>query len=91
MDADRLLAVWSDSRPLSLAIWAVIVILTLYLARRPAHSAIRVSARLVWRQARELGRRLRALADALKAHTRAVLLAQARELQSRHVQRSLER
>lgn len=90
MDRHELLTLWSDTGAVSLAIWAVLIVLMLYLARHPVHRALRGLARLLARQGRFVGRRARLRATETHRRSRLALLQLARESLERSMNRQLE-
>lgn len=85
MDTAGLVTLWSDNRLLSIAAWAVIAVVLLYLARQHAHAAIRAAALMLVTQARRLSRAARHGSDALAGRARRALLQLAREATERAI------
>ena len=91
MTTDALLSLWSDQVTLSIAIWVVIAVAVLYLARLPAHAAILSAALVLVRQARRIASGCRGLGLELRRRGRIALLQLARESVDRSVKRHLGR
>jgi hypothetical protein len=91
MDRHDLLTLWSETGALSLTVWAALLVLVFYLARKPAHRALRALGRLLARQGRLLARRARHGAAESRRRARLALLQLARENLGRAMNRQLER
>ncbi len=91
MSFEELLTIWSDRAMASAIIWAVILVLSLYLARNHAHRAIR-SAMVVLRNALRLAARsLQEAERRLVERNREVLLANGRESCERLLEQEFHR
>lgn len=91
MSNSSFLTVWSDSVALSAAIWLVLLVVVLYVARRPAHQFLNALMRILHRSMRLAARALMIAEQRVTARNREVLLVQAREQQAQKVQREFER
>src|SRR5690242_12097998 len=91
MSGEKLLTLWSNSAALSAVIWLVLLLLVLYIARRPAHKLIRALGRTLYRGLRFSARALLGVSERLSARNREVMLMQAREHQVQRLQREFER
>ena len=87
----HLVTFWSNSVALSAIVWVVLLVLALYIARRPAHRLLRSLGRLVYRSLRLAAHSLLHVSERLAERNREVMLAQAREHQVQKLQREFER
>jgi len=91
MSINDLLTLWAESLAVSVAVWLVLIVAVLYLARRPAHDLLQAGGRMLERALRVSARSLRR-AEALLAHrNREVLLGLAAESAERDLEREFER
>jgi hypothetical protein len=91
MSGEKLLMLWSHSAALSAVIWLVLVLVVLYIARRPAHKLLKALGRAVYRGLRFAARALSGVSERLTQRNREVMLMQAREHQVQRLQREFER
>lgn len=91
MDFNDLLTVWADTPAISGAIWIVLIVASLYLARRPAHEFIGATGRLLERGLRLAARALHHGESMLARRNREVLLGMAAESTEREIEREFER
>jgi len=87
----HLMTLWSNSSAVSAVIWLVLLVIVLYIARRPAHRLLRGLGRLLYRSLRLAAHSLLHVSERLAARNREVMLAQAREHQVQKLQREFER
>lgn len=90
-DDTSLLLLWSDSVLLSVLIWALLSILTLYLARRPAHELLERLGLTLSGVPRFTALLLLGYARKAAARQRSALQALASELARRRLERQLQR
>lgn len=91
MTGQALLTVWSESVMLSGLIWLAIALVLLYLARRPAHSALFSAGRAIHRALRLSSRSLLQLESRLEARNREALRAEATRQQERLLDKEFHR
>ncbi|MGD8378661.1 MAG: hypothetical protein PVJ40_09000 [Gammaproteobacteria bacterium] len=91
MSWQQLLTLWSDSLALSVAIWAALLMLALYVARQPAHQAIRAAAAMLHQAFRLAASSVLRGQRRLHERNREVLLAQAQEHEERLLEREFHR
>jgi len=91
MSGEKLLTLWSNSAALSAVIWVVLLLVVLYIARRPAHKLLKALGRTVYRGLRFAARALLGVSERLAQRNREVMLMQAREHQVQRLQREFER
>lgn len=91
MHGEKILTLWSNNPALSAAIWLVLIIVVLYIARWPAHRLLRNAGRLLYRGLRLASQGFMRLAEKLSLRNREVMLMQAREHQVQKLQREFER
>ena len=91
MSGEKLLMVWSSSPVLSALVWVLLLIVMLYIARRPAHALFRALGRTLYRGLRLAARAMSGVAQRLSARNSEVMLMQAREHQVQRLQREFER
>ena len=77
--------------PLSIAFWLVVAVVLLYLARTPAHRALRATGRAVHNGLRLTARSVQLAEQALSVRNRDVLLTAGAESAEREVEREFER
>ncbi len=91
MSTADLLTLWSDQLALSIVIWLFVLIVLMYFARQPAHSAIRSFSKVI-RNSMRLGARSTMLAEErLKERNKEVLIAAGREATERYIEREFQR
>lgn len=91
MKSSELLSIWSDHPAISLLIWIAIAIVSLYLARRPAHQAIKRAGVVVRNAMRLAARSVRQAESRLVSRNREVLLAAGEEASERLIEREFHR
>ncbi len=91
MSGEKILTLWSSSTGLSVAIWLVLLVVVLYIARWPAHRLLKTAGRLVYRGLRLTAKALMRACERLTERNREVMLVQAREHQVQRLQREFER
>ncbi|MDX1610674.1 MAG: hypothetical protein R3225_11175 [Halofilum sp. (in: g-proteobacteria)] len=91
MGFNDLLTLWADSIALSVAIWLVLLIAVLYLARRPAHELLHALGRVGERGFRVAARAVRRGEMLLAQRNREVLLGLASESAERDIEREFDR
>jgi len=84
--------IWMPDQPgVSIAIWAVVVIVLMYAARKPAHMAIMTLARSIRNALRIMSRSVLLAESQLKKRNREVLLAHGRDSTERYIDREFQR
>jgi hypothetical protein len=91
MTWNDILTVWSDSLWVSGIVWALLAIVLLYLARRPAHDALRVASRALARWLRTAARALGGVRGRALAQQRILHAAMALDLVERRIERTTRR
>jgi len=91
MSPSELLNVWSSTPALSAAVWLVLLVTALYLARRPAHELIAATGRIGERGLRLAAHAIRRGETLLARRNREVLLGMAAESVERDIEREFER
>lgn len=91
MTFNNLLTLWADSLAVSVAVWLVLIIAVLYLARRPAHELLHAGGRMLERALRVASHSLRRAEGFLAQRNREVLLGLAAESVERDLEREFER
>lgn len=91
MTWNDILTVWSDSLWVSGIIWTLLAIVLLYLARRPAHDALRVASRALARWLRTAARALSGVRGRALAQQRILHAAMALDLAERRIERTTRR
>jgi hypothetical protein len=91
MTWETILGLWSHSMALSVSIWVVILLVALYLARRPAHEFIRTLSHVLYNALRKSAHSVRLAETRLGRRNREVLLAMAAENQERIIEREFHR
>ncbi len=86
-----LLLLWSSQPGVSLAIWLVVLVTVLYLARQPAHQLIRTAGRSIYRFMRTAGRAIANVEKQAIARNKEVILAQGRETTQKMIEREFTR
>jgi len=82
---------WSDQPGTSLAIWLVVLIVVLYLARQPAHQLLKTTGRLVYRFMRSAARAVAQFERQVINRNKEVILAQGREATEKVIEREFTR
>ncbi len=85
------LMLWPDRPGLSMLLWAILVILAMYVARTPAHRAIRSTTRVVSHGLRLSARSLAVARAAVSKRNRQVLLAAGQNAAERQLEREFTR
>lgn len=88
---NELLLLWSSQAGVSLAVWLVILVLVLYLARQPAHQLLTTSGRAIYRFMRSASRAVAHIEQQTIARNREVILAQGREACEKVIEREFTR
>ncbi len=88
---NELLLLWSDQPGVSLAIWLVVLVTVLYLARQPAHQLIRTTGRSIYRFMRSAARAVAHIERQAIQRNKAVILAQGRESTEKMIEREFTR
>jgi len=91
MNFPELLTVWADNPGISAAVWLVLLVTALYLARGPAHELLRAAGRLAERGLRVAARAVRHAEVRLTSRNREVLLGLAAESAERDIEREFDR
>lgn len=91
MKSTELLSIWSEHPAISLVIWLAIIIISLYLARRPAHHAIKRAAIIVHNAMRLAAKSVRQAEHRLANRNREVLMAAGQEASERLIEREFHR
>ncbi len=91
MSFNDLLTVWADHAVLSGAIWLILIVSALYLARAPAHELLSAAGRLAERGLRVAARAVRHGEALLARRNREALLGMAAESVERDIEREFER
>jgi len=91
MQFNELLTLWADSVALSVALWLVLIVAVLYLARRPAHELLHAAGRVAERGFRVAARAVRRGEAVLAKRNREVLLGMAAESVERDIEREFDR
>ncbi len=86
-----LLMIWSDQPGVSLAIWLVVLVTVLYLARLPAHQMLKTTGRVVYRFMRSAGRAVANIERHAINRNKEVILAQGREATEKVIEREFTR
>lgn len=91
MQFHDLLTLWAESLAVSVAIWLILLIAVLYLARRPAHELLHAIGRTAERGFRVAARAVRRAEALLAQRNREVLLGMAAESVERDIEREFDR
>jgi len=91
MSTADLLTLWSDQLALSVIIWLVVLIVLMYFARIPAHSAIRSFSKVIRNGMRMSARSTVLAEERLKERNKEVLIAAGREATERYIEREFHR
>ena len=91
MTWNDILTVWSDSLWVSAIVWALLAIVLMYLARRPAHDALCVMSSALARWLRTAARALSGVRGRLLAQQRILHAAMALDLAERRIERTTRR
>lgn len=76
---NELILLWSNQPGVSLAIWLVVLVTVLYLARQPAHQLLKTTGRSIYRCLRSAARAVAHVEQQAIQRNKAVILAQGRE------------
>jgi len=87
----QLLLIWSDSPAISLSVWLIIVILTLYLGRKQAHLVLRSSGRMIYSTLRMWEFSLNKFEQRISQRNREILLANGAKAAEKTIEREFER
>lgn len=87
----ELIYIWSDSAALSITIWFVVVVISLYLARTPAHRLIVSVSRLLHSGLRLIARSLTQVENRLAKRNKEVVLNAAQDNVERVIEREFHR
>lgn len=88
---NELLLLWSDQPGVSLAIWLVVLVTSLYLARQPAHQLIKTTGRSLYRCMRSAARAVAQVERQAISRNKEVILAQGREASEKMIEREFTR
>ena len=88
---NELMLLWSDQPGASLAVWLLVLVTVLYLARQPAHQLIKTTGRSIYRFMRSAARAVAHLERQTIERNKAVTLAQGREATERMIEREFTR
>lgn len=88
---NELILLWSTQPGVSLAIWLVVLITALYLARQPAHQLIKTSGRSIYRWMRTAARAVAVAERHAVERNKAVILAQGRETTEKVIEHEFSR
>lgn len=91
MSWEHLLTLWSDSAAISSLVWLVILLLLLYLARRPAHETILAIARMLHHTLRLAARSVMRAEARASRRNKEVLLSLAEENHGRFIEHEFHR
>ncbi|MGD8909342.1 MAG: hypothetical protein PVI92_08325 [Chromatiales bacterium] len=83
--------IWSDQPGVSLAIWLVVLVIVLYLARLPAHQMLKTTGRSVYRFMRSAARAVAHIERQVINRNKEVILAQGREASEKVIEREFTR
>lgn len=88
---NELLLLWSDQPGVSLAIWLVVLVTVLYLARQPAHLLIKTTGRSIYRCMRSAAKAVAHIERQAINRNKEVILAQGREATEKIIEREFTR
>ena len=88
---NQLLLIWSDNAGTSLAIWAVIVIVTLYLGRSQAHQVLKMTGRMIFTTMRLWEFSLKKLESRISKRNREILLDHGAKAAEKAIEREFVR
>ena len=86
-----MLMIWSDQPGTSLAIWLVVLIAVLYLARVPAHQMIKTTGRTIYRFMRSSARAIAHVEQQAITRNKEVILALGRDATEKTIEREFTR
>ena len=88
---NELLLLWSQRPAISLAVWLVLLVTVLYLAREPAHQLLKSTGRAIYRFMRSAARAVAHLEQRALQRNREIVLAQGREATEKFIEREFVR
>jgi hypothetical protein len=88
---DHILWIWSDNPAISLTVWLAITVLSMYLARKPAHLLIRAATLTLRSQFRMVAQTLSRLEIQLAKRNKEVTLALGKASSERTIEREFDR
>lgn len=88
---NELMMLWSSRPAISMAIWLVVLVTVLYLARHPAHQLIKTTGRAFYRFMRSAARAVAQVEQRAILRNKEVILAQGRESTERIIEREFTR
>ncbi|MDX1692471.1 MAG: hypothetical protein R3208_01825 [Ketobacteraceae bacterium] len=88
---NELLLLWSSQPGVSMAVWMLILITVLYLARQPAHQLLSTTGRSIYRFMRTAAKAVAHLEAQTIQRNRQVILAQGREATEKVIEREFTR
>ena len=91
MSFTGLVSLWSDQPMVSMVVWLLIIVSSLYLARKPAHRAIRSAAAEVRSALRVAARAISGTEERLVERNREVLMASGRDEMENNIIREFHR
>lgn len=91
LSLQQTITLWSNSLAVSVLIWALILLVLLYLGRIPAHQVITATSRLVYQAMRLAARAVLRAESRLAQRNREVLLTMAEEHEQRLIEREFHR
>jgi hypothetical protein len=83
--------IWSEQPGVSLAIWLVVLITVLYLARLPAHQMLKSTGRIIYRFMRSAARAVANIERQAISRNKEVILGQGREATEKVIEREFTR
>ena len=87
----RFATIWSQRPAISLAVWLVLLVTVLYLAREPAHQLLKSTGRAIYRFMRSAARAVAHLEQRALQRNREIVLAQGREATEKFIEREFVR
>jgi len=91
MQLPEFMMIVSSSQGLSIVLWAVIIVMLLYMARRPAHKAILSASKVLYHAFHLIAASILLAEKKLKERNKEVLLAAGKEATERIIEREFER
>lgn len=88
---EKTLMIWPDNTAMSVIVWLALLIVVLYIARRPAHGIISSTSRTIHRAMRLAARALMQVEHRLAQRNREVLLETGKEMMDHQIAREFER
>ncbi|MBA52976.1 MAG: hypothetical protein CMK89_00835 [Pseudomonadales bacterium] len=88
---NELLLLWSEQPAISLAIWLLVLVTVLYLAREPAHMLIKSTGRAIYRFMRSAARAVSHIGQRAINRNKEIILAQGREATEKFIEREFTR